>query len=46
MMVPPQPVEHVCPECKQAKHGNCDGRTWDFDADDFRACECGHWSHS
>lgn len=35
----------LCPECVQGKHRNCDGRTWDFDNDDYRACECPDEEH-
>jgi hypothetical protein len=29
-----------CPECRQGKHGNCDGLTWDDQADDLAPCPC------
>lgn len=30
----------ACPECLQGKHGNCDGTTWDVEADDSGVCPC------
>jgi len=29
-----------CPECVQAKHGNCDGCTWDDVRDELAECPC------
>ena len=30
----------ICPECEAGKHGNCNGDTWDFDADEKVPCQC------
>lgn len=29
-----------CPECAASKHGNCDGRTWDYEQDATAVCPC------
>ena len=34
-----------CPECHAGKHGNCNGVTWDNDADDFAPCPCEQNGH-
>lgn len=34
-----------CPECAAGKCGNCDGRTWDRDADDYTDCPCAGAGH-
>ncbi|MGX9346625.1 DUF4326 domain-containing protein [Microbacterium sp. KNMS] len=34
--------QHLCPECKAGKHGNCDGTAWDDDADTLTTCTCTH----
>ena len=34
-----------CPECAVGKHGNCDGRTWDRDADGYTDCPCAGAGH-
>lgn len=38
------PVE-PCPECRQGKHPNCDGTTWDLQADGPAACPCAEGGH-
>lgn len=30
----------VNPECRDGKHGNCDGHGWDMDADTAVRCPC------
>lgn len=35
-------TQHICPECIQGKHGNCNGQAWDTKADEPTACTCGH----
>jgi hypothetical protein len=37
--------EQVCPECIQGKHTNCDGTTWDVDADAPTDCLCAVHDH-
>lgn len=32
----------LCPECRQGKHGNCDGTTWDTERDEEADCPCLH----
>jgi hypothetical protein len=32
--------EQTCPECKQNKHTNCDGTTWDEVRDEPMLCQC------
>ena len=32
----------LCPECRDGKCRNCDGRAWDLRVDDFTDCECSH----
>lgn len=42
------PVVHepqACPECLQAKHGNCDGTTWDTVRDEEAICPCAQMGH-
>ena len=34
------PEVFPCPECEQGKHGNCDGTTWDDEADRPAPCPC------
>jgi hypothetical protein len=34
-----------CPECAQGKHRNCDGLSWDNDADDYTPCPCHQAGH-
>lgn len=34
-----------CPECEQNKHDNCDGTSWDHDADAPAACPCWEGGH-
>jgi hypothetical protein len=34
--------EAVCPECKQGKCGNCDGRAWDGEKDEPTTCTHAH----
>ena len=37
----------ICPECRDGKHGNCNGHAWDEASDALGACSCGttgaHW---
>lgn len=35
----------ACPDCEQGKHRNCDGVTWDNEADDFTKCPCAEAGH-
>jgi hypothetical protein len=35
----------VCPDCHAGKHRNCDGVTWDNEADDFAQCPCTDLAH-
>jgi hypothetical protein len=35
----------ACPECVQGKHGNCDGTTWDAEADVPATCPCAQAGH-
>jgi hypothetical protein len=35
----------VCPECRVAKHDNCDGGAWDFDTDTPTVCRCAAENH-
>jgi hypothetical protein len=39
------PTIRACPDCEQGKHRNCDGGTWDNDADDFTVCPCYQAGH-
>lgn len=34
-----------CPECAVLKCGNCDGRTWDVQADEHAPCPCAGAGH-
>lgn len=47
-MMPPEctaATAHVCPECKEGKHGNCDGAAW-CNAFDFQVqCVCAAVRH-
>jgi hypothetical protein len=36
----------ACPECLAGKHGNCDGRTWDDEADAYTDCPCAKRGHT
>lgn len=36
------PERHVCPECEQGKHANCDGTAWDDAKDEPTSCTCTH----
>lgn len=38
-------MKSVCPECKQGKHGNCDGHAGLTDDDDWIPCECVNGVH-
>lgn len=38
-------VPDICPECMVDKHGNCDGRTWDFENDEYAPCPCAESGH-
>lgn len=35
-----------CPECVQGKHRNCNGTSWNPDADDFDQCPCAARLHA
>lgn len=35
----------ACPECVQGKHQNCDGTTWDPEADAPATCPCATAGH-
>lgn len=35
----------VCPECKQGKHGNCDGTAWSDWTDTPTYCRCSADGH-
>lgn len=35
----------ACPECVAGKHRNCDGRSWDYEADGFTVCPCAGAGH-
>lgn len=36
----------TCPECREGKHQNCDGRAWDNAKDDYTPCNCAKpWGH-
>ncbi len=35
-----------CPECRAGKHDNCDGTSWDWDADQGVVCPCWADNHS
>lgn len=35
-----------CPECRQGKHGNCDGTAWDDATDAPAGCPCAAHNHS
>jgi hypothetical protein len=39
------PEDHMCPECQQGKHQNCDGLAWDFEIDKLTHCDCEEVSH-
>lgn len=39
------PPANECPECRQGKHGNCNGDSWDNEVDDFVDCACAARSH-
>ena len=35
----------VCPECRDGKHGNCNGYGWDYELDEPTACPCSVAEH-
>lgn len=40
---------HVCPECRDGKHRNCEGTAWSDETDSPTSCACvgrGHASRS
>jgi hypothetical protein len=39
------PEDHMCPECQQGKHQNCDGLAWDFEIDKLTHCDCEEGDH-
>lgn len=39
------PGEPSCPECRVAKHDNCDGGAWDLDNDVPTYCRCAADNH-
>ncbi|GAA4075602.1 hypothetical protein ACFFOS_27520 [Nocardioides kongjuensis] len=46
LLVPEVPVVvQPCPECRAGKHGNCDGGSWDYVADEPAACPCAIEDH-
>lgn len=36
----------LCPECRDGKHGNCDGDAWSDALNDIADCPCGDPAHS
>jgi hypothetical protein len=44
--IPEKAIEvQPCPECRAGKHANCDGRSWDFVADEPAPCPCWDADH-
>lgn len=39
-------VETICPECRQGKHGNCDGRAFNAKTDNIVDCTCPTEGHA
>lgn len=42
----PAGAAHVCPECEQGKHDNCNGDAWDDQADELTSCDCAGRGHT
>jgi hypothetical protein len=40
------PVVQACKECRDGKHDNCNGDTWDEQTDDFAPCPCAAMGHA
>lgn len=38
-------VPNPCRECRDGKHVNCDGRTWDYIKDEHAPCPCAARGH-
>ena len=44
--IPEKAIEvQACPECRAGKHPNCDGRSWDYVADEPAPCPCAGAGH-
>jgi len=44
--MPPTETRPPCPECRQGKHPNCDGVTWDTALDQAMPCPCDDRGHT